>query len=308
MPSHASEQPLPAPRGRARRRRERARAALVLSSALDLVGCLPGDTRPEPAALRMFASASDGTQGGFDTADGWRVSFDRLVTGVGDGNLGEDTCTAYSSTDYTRLFDFTAISNEYVGVVYGIGTCDLEFEMRGPNVETILGAGVSQADVDVMRPKGSDAFVDDSRTSVLVIGSATQDDRTKSFRWAFRNGFEVRKCERLDGDGYESFLELEGGAERVYPIEVRGEELFRVTDEDDAPLHFDAFASADVDADDRVTLEELGEVPAPSSGETDELADDTTLAELVYLKLLPRLSRMAGAGPCETEILSRNRR
>ena len=54
---------------------KRLRAVLAAAVALASSACLPGDTRPEPGMLQVYASANDGTREGVSTADGWTVRF-----------------------------------------------------------------------------------------------------------------------------------------------------------------------------------------------------------------------------------------
>jgi hypothetical protein len=70
---------------------------------------------------------------------------------------------------------------------------------------------------------------------------------------------------------------------------------------------FDPFAAADADADGSITLEELDAVPAaggivsPVEGETPP----ETLADVVYVLALPRITRVQGGSACEYELRDR---
>lgn len=286
------------------------RGCLVAAS---LSGCLPADSRPEPARVFVTAEPSEGTRNGFTTADGWFVRFDRFVTAVGDvdldGPAGRDdtSCNGYSEANYERLFDFTVLERSKVAVVYGLGECSVEWRSRGPSSDTVLGAGATESDLELMTTRGSDSYATDAPATLVLKGSAQKEGVEKVFLWIFRRSYEVDKCAAASGDGYTSVFDLEGGAETTLPLVISGEELFRAAPEDGAALVFEPFALADTDGNGAVDLAELEAVPISLSIEPppDDQAQPETLADLVYAYSLPRISRVAGGGPCEYELRDR---
>lgn len=297
--------------------------ALALCAAL--AGCLPGDDRPEPGSLEVGVAPNEATASGFTTDDGWHIRYDRFLTALGDVDLdddeegaGEDSCNDYAETHYDRLFDFTVAGAEKVGLVYGLGTCSVEFRLRAPSSDSILGGGASAQDRELMRIEASDGYAIDERTTLLVRGRAERDGVSKEFFWMFRRSYEIGRCARPEGDGLASVLELRGGDALRLGVEVRGQELFRELPADDAPITFDRFAAADADDDGVVSFEELAAVELPIEPILEALEDelpeelrdvvasqlaaDASLATLVYEILVPRVARFAGAGECEVEI------
>ena len=106
-----------------------------------LIGCLPEDTREEPGALSVTIRGTDATVDGFDTTDGWHVSFDRVLVSVGAPQLGrESSCSPYSDGDYLRVIDGRHREPEKLGLLYGLGTCGLELFAGNPGREALLGA------------------------------------------------------------------------------------------------------------------------------------------------------------------------
>lgn len=292
----------------------------LFATALAAASCLPGDERPEPGRLLVSARPSAALTDGFTTDDGWAITFDSFVTALGgidleneeggDSLLTSGSCVSYSGTNYEWLMDLTRAKEEKVGLVYGLGTCSVEWRFRGPSSDTALGVGVDDADLAAMNLEETDAYNEEARPATLrVIAAGTKDDVTVRIDWTFRRSFSVEDCVDENDEKGPSLLELEGGEESSFIIEVRGEELFRPTPEDEAPLTFESIALADADGDGMTTLEELALVPAPPQPppEEEELDDDeepieiVTMADLVYVRLLPRVTRGLGSAACDAE-------
>lgn len=267
----------------------------------------------------MEARPSDATKAGFVTDDGWSIELERFVTALGGVDLDDpedfevDSCTSYSETNYEWLIDFVEASTEKVALVYGLGECLVEWRFRGPSADTVLGAGASEDDRARMTLDGSDPYAENRATSLVVVGRAQRGEVEKRFEWQFRRAFEVGECTRAGGSEPSlSLFELAGEEKASLLIEVRAEELFREVADDDAPFGFEAFALADQDEDGWITLAELLQVPAlpqppvaPELAEDDPIEGTWTLRDVVYLRNLPRVTRVAGGGPCTTEVRGR---
>jgi hypothetical protein len=306
------------------------RGLAVLAAAGVAISCLPGDERPTPGEILVTARPSDATASGFTTEDGWTITFERFLTGLGNvdldglndrrgGNDGEETCSDYSQTNYEWLIDFAAAeSRQKVGLVHGLGSCSVEYRVRGPSDDTVLGTGATESDLQVMDVEGADSWSSGEEVTLVVSATARKGDQTKLLLWFFRHSYEVSRCEAEDG-GDASARTIEGGDALELPIEVRGEELFRETADDAAPLLFDRLAAADANADGAIDLEELALAPMPPEllpvpeppGEPDPeepFEQPESLGDLIYEVLLPRVTRIEGAGPCETELRERRGR
>ena len=268
---------------------------------LAVAGCLPGDDRPEAGSLFVSAEPSAAISDGVTTDDGWTITFDRLLTALGDIRLYKEDnhdgdCNDYANTRYEWLFDFTVATREKVGIVYGLGQCSVEFSMREPSGDTVLGAGTTQADYDAMIIRDSDGYTESREAVVRVIGDAARDGVSKSFDWTFRRRYDVKRCR--DAGGSLSTLQLNGGDDRTFRLEMRGEALFRQNDDSEL-LGFDRIAAADADEDGAVTLDELGDV---------ELDEEMTLADWIYEENMPRMASAVGASECDPERDDRRRR
>jgi hypothetical protein len=283
-------------------------AVAIASFAPFAMGCLPGDTRPVPERVDVTAEPGQGLTLGIDTADGWRITFDRFLLALGnvDFDSRDPACNSYAEARYDRVFDFTVAGREKLGTAYGLGTCRIEFRLRAPSFDAILGPGATASDVTFMRMRGTDRHAEDDRVSVRAIGAAVRGPETKQFEWVFRRSYEITNCE-VEGGGFSTTVELTEASSSELRIEVRPEELFRSRPDDSADLRFQPMADADVDADGVVTLDELSGAPPPvvdaagAGGADAEAGAPASLESLVYTGLLPRVLRVAGGGPCEEE-------
>lgn len=292
-------------------------AALAGGGALLSASCLPGDERPEPGSILVSVKSTPNTRAPFETDDRWTVTIERFVAGVGDVRLNDaddvegqeepETCNDYAETRYERLYDFAVLDGtEKVGLVYGLGDCNVEVRLQPPGDDPVLGTGASEKDVEQMRLRGTDDYAEEERTSLYVVGSATKEEKTKRFAWAFRTSFEVRRCGTDVEPESDTLVSLEGGDEHALVFEVRAEELFRRAPADISRLSFDLIAKADDDgdADGDVTFAELAEIGAPLDEyqfDDEDIEPPENMADLIYEQLYLRVVRVAGGAVCEIE-------
>ncbi|HWL86884.1 MAG TPA: hypothetical protein VNO21_13835, partial [Polyangiaceae bacterium] len=157
--------------------------ALVATCVLSLIhACVPADTRPPPAALTLTVSPSAAVLQGVVTADGWTLHFERVLIGIGDASLS-DACTTYTEANYDRVLDVTSVSNQKLGILHGIGQCDVRFRMQPPSSDAVLGAGVTEEDKTRMRTGGADPYIPLAGIAVDVTGSASLGATTKHFHF-----------------------------------------------------------------------------------------------------------------------------
>lgn len=285
----------------------------ITAAALLLAGCLPGDTRPVPAVIHLTVEPSPAVTEGVTTVDGWHISFERLLLGIGnarfwalgngEGYIDESVCTSYANARYERLFDVTVGGRQPLSDIYGLGTCGVSFFVTAPWWwGTPQGAGVSAEDLAFMRDSAHQTVETNRARSVYVRGQATRETTTKRFAWSFEAPYWLRGCVNAGGVGFASDVVLTSGAELSLPVVIHGEELFRESRSDESPLRFDALAAADTDGDHLITLEELSVVVDPSTEADSGLpsADDgaPSIADLIYYWLTPRMMRLGDSGPC----------
>jgi hypothetical protein len=306
--------------------------------ALEAGSCLPKDTRPVPGSLYVSVTPDPRLLGGaasVSTSDGWTVSYDRFLISLGRVSLGGESCSSYYNADYRRVLDEQVGGSQKLGLVYAIGQCDFSFQISGPEATSLLGSGVSPADLSFMGAPGTDAYATNRGIGVFAKGKATKGAATKTFAWAFRARVSYRKCQLEAGDAGTAGFDVESRAALSVDLKVHGEALFMDrADEETAALRFDAFARADDDygnGDGAVTLDELANVPLsavstsrspgtadagavdagaeagsayerPETGAADAGAPWTTLADFVYLGLYPRVVRFGENGSCGTRV------
>jgi hypothetical protein len=278
--------------------------------------CVPADTRPPPGVLTFTVSPSPAVANGVVTADGWTIAFDRVLVAIGNEGLG-NTCTIYGEANYDRILDVTNDGGQHLGIVHGLGQCDVDFRIGAPSADAIPGPGVSEDDKTRLRTPGGDAYVPLGGIAADVALTASRDGVTKHFHLSFRQRIRYQHCS-LDPDAGLPAVDLQSNTALTYDIRIEGEALLRGDLDASAPLRFDPFAAADTNGDGTVTLEELGAVSIDSirdggpfeAGSYD--FDDagqlvrgkpiviTTLADYVYELLAPTLARFRGTGTCLT--------
>ena len=273
-------------------------------------GCLPGDTRPEPGNVLTTVTGSQATREGFTSADGWTVRFERVLLGAGPMQLGDDCqkYAEYSEPGYDRVLQLTGPPAQKLGIMFGLGRCDIDFQLSPPSEDAVLGSGVTQADKAYMRTPGSDMYVANDGVVLHVEGSAIQAARTLRFAWDLRQSLFFRECSVIIDGVTEPGLDLRGGVGLTYDLLIETEGLFRDDFDRDAALRFESFADADArgDGDSNVTLEELGLVAlsdlqalGPYGGAGNGVA---TLADYLYRVLWPTLLRYRDTGRCRVSL------
>jgi hypothetical protein len=289
-------------------------AFLSVAAAIMAFECVPADTRPPPGTLTLTVSPSPGVARGVTTADGWSIAFDRVLVGIGNAGLGE-ACAIYGEANYDRILDVTSEANQHLGILHGLGQCDVDFRIAAPSTDALLGDGVSEADKTRLRTPGGDPYVPLGGIAVDVAMTATRSGVKKSVHLAFRQRIRYQRCS-LDPDAGLPAVDLESNVNLTYDIRIEAEALLRDDFAVASALRFDPFASADKDGDGDVTLDELRAVPidAVRDGGAFEAGtydiDDAgqivrgpsvviaTLGDYVYLLLAPTLARYRDTGIC----------
>ncbi len=222
--------------------------------------------------MTAFASACGDSDGDL-TVTTYGEDFIELRIPAASGPDGEGFVDNTEVTYSTFLVSFAdlRIANRGgdVGASFGpVGVWDLQ--KSGPHVITELTLGAEtwddvgitiQPNASAVAGNVSDAEVADlvSRgASVRAVGTAVHEGTTYSFDWSFTTATQYRNC--VDGDGNAGVVVPDGGQVSM-EITVHGDHLFfDDLQAEDSNLRFAAFAAADTDADQVITLEELAGV------------------------------------------------
>ncbi len=253
-------------------------ACLTLFAAALIAGapaCLPTDTRTPPGSLYTSVTGSDMTQHGLTTADGWSISFERVLVGIGRVNLGDSggsSCNRYSNRGYMRLLDLSVAGPQKLDIAYALGQCSVAFRIMYPGSESVLGAHVTEADRTFMDTPVSDPLADAGRSGVAVYvkGTATRGGTVEHFAWAFRQRVDYRNCGNDATDAGPRGLSFHSHDAFKADIAIHAEALFQDRrDPAKAKLHFQPYADADTNHDGTITLAELAGIQASKAGIRD---------------------------------------
>jgi hypothetical protein len=289
---------------------------LLACLATCALSCLPSDTRPPPGTLLVAVTSSQALLDGIPsslTEDGWSVAYDKFLVSFGGVSLDGDRCSNYSGFGYDRIVNMKMPGPQKVALLYALGSCEFGFGISNPDSEAVLGANVSEQDRMSMRTPGNDRYTLRSGISILVQGSATRGNVTKTFAWSFRQPVRYRDCSVGDVAGFT----LDAHETETATIGIAGETLLQDDlDASRAKLRFDVFVDGDArygNDDGEITLEELGRVPladlqvmnlylsrptGSSGNDPTRSAEWKTFEDYLYLGLVPRTARFQMQGSC----------
>lgn len=285
--------------------------AMLFAVALAFVAagsCLPADDRPPPGSLLLTVSPSPAVHAGTVTEDGWSVSFDRVVIGIGRASLG-DGCVSYSEARYDRVLDVVQGAGQKLSILYGLGACDVRFGIAPPGSDALLGVGVTEDIKTLMRTPGADAYLPNSGITLILEGRASKSGIAKTFHWNFRQSYRYEDCTvEVDGQPVAG-VDLTGNAEESYDIAIAPERLFLDDLALTAVLRFEPFAQADDTLGDgdgevlpselaKVQLDELRGTAPYGVADQDPASIVKTLQDYVFLLLFPRVPRFRDTGSC----------
>lgn len=214
-------------------------------------GCLPEDTRPDPAKVLadvalpadLAVSQPDPDQPDLRLiefeSDGWTVRVERLYASLGEVEvLADKECSEYADAPYFRILDLAQDGPQRLGQVWGFGSCKIDYTVEVPPVDAVIGAGVTEADSTFMRTARVPVSTPDGPATangmaVWLRGSATKADVTVTFDWGFAERLQWTECRRSLDNEPEPGVRLHSGETVTVNIVVDPRKLFQL---DDMPL------------------------------------------------------------------------
>jgi hypothetical protein len=287
----------------------------VLMALLAALGggasCLPADTRPPPGSILLMVASADEPE--VTTADGWSITVDRLLLGMGQADLANNECEDYTEGSYLRLLDGRRATEQKVNLVFGLGQCDFSLRVVPPTSESLLGEGVSEADKELMkRPDGPLRNPGPGQgIAVDFAATATRGAETKHVHWRINQPTSFQ-CSRGAGTPSLPFELRSSDDHFTLHIALRGAALFGDDDTAaSATLRFDPFAAADTvfgNADGDVTINELAGVSLNVARQFGPYGVEhirgapSSLEAYLYLALLPQMVGFREEIACESAI------
>jgi hypothetical protein len=219
---------------------------LILSSALAACG---GDDEFAAGTLAVHIYGEELAEEGIPAevfADGWSVSFDRVLLSVGDVSAAvEHDDPALTAPEY-RIWDLAlpsgGVGHEVAAAAVDGGPYDHVAFRVAPSADAVAGNATAE-EVALMRDGGHGLY---------VAGRAERDGVSLSFAWGFSGATWYRECEGTA---------LVDGGEQTTTLTIHMDHLFYDDLFSPEPLvAFDLVAQADADGDAVVTQAELAAV------------------------------------------------
>lgn len=290
------------------------RRTIPLFALVAFSTCLPKDTRPPPGHLAVTVTASDATlQPRLPTVDGWSLSFERYLVSVRNVRIGEG-CSIYYEPSYGRVLSLLVPGAQKLNEFYGLGACDFKLSLDPPHEDSLVGTGVTDGDLVLLRTPGSDPRTPIAGVSLEVAGRATNGDATVTFHWLFRETVDYKDCTLAGGDPQRA-VALTADTNATFDLRANGDALFRDGLAEGASLRFAAMAAADAahgDGNHDVTLDELAATPIaearalggytidPVAAAAASIPDGAiaTMFDFLYFAELPQVVRFRDGGAC----------
>jgi hypothetical protein len=221
---------------------------VLLTIASALAACA-GDDEHAAGTLAVHIYGEELAEQGIPAdlfADGWSVSFDKVLLSVGDVSAAVDeNAPALTAPEY-RIWDLAlpsgGVGHEVAAAEVDGGPYDHVAFRVAPSADAVAGNATAE-DVELMRGGGHGLY---------VAGRAERDGDSLSFAWGFAGATSYRECEGTA---------LVDGGEHTTTLTIHMDHLFYDDLFSPEPLvAFDLVAQADADGDAVVTQAELAAV------------------------------------------------
>lgn len=221
----------------------------VLVSLTSTLAACSGDDEHAAGTLAVHIYGEELAEEGIAAdvfADGWSVSFDKVLMSVGDVSAAvEQDDPALTAPEY-RIWDLAlpsgGMGHEVAVAEVAGGPYDHVAFRVAPSADALAGNAIAE-DVEIMRDGGY---------SLYVAGRADREGDSLAFAWGFSGATSYRECEGTA---------LVDGGEHTTTLTIHMDHLFYDDLFSPDPLvAFDLVAQADTDGDAVVTQAELAAV------------------------------------------------
>ena len=230
-----------------------------------------------------------GTSNGF--VDGWSVKYSRFLLVFKEVTVADSTGKVVSKQPGAKAFDLT---KKGPVEVYSASVTPGKYEQVsyaiGPDANIEAG-NIDAADLALLKTRNA---------GLIVIATATKGAVTKSLEWTFTGDTQYLDCEKAKMGGKGVVLPV--GTTTTAQFTVHGDHFFYDDlQSPDTKLRFEAMAAADLNNDNKVTLDELAVVqltalPAGQYG-TGSVSNVRNLREFVTA-LSRTVGHFEGEGEC----------
>lgn len=228
---------------------QRLSSLVVLSAVLSACG-------PAVSIVRFTTWGEAFIEEGIPAAsfeDGWSVKFTKFLVIVKEITVTDAANAIGSNQPGAKAFDLVKKGPvEIYASTVPVKTWDVVRFSIAPDANA-EASNIEPGDLALLKTRAA---------SLIVIGSATKSGVTKTFEWNFTHNTVYDNCERADGMG--KGLVALPGRELTVQLTMHGDHLFYDQLTGDAKLRFDAFANADANNDNKVTLDEVQAVQLTS--------------------------------------------
>jgi hypothetical protein len=259
---------------------------LGLAPALLLAACGGGS-----GAVKVTAWAEDTVIEGMETDDGWAVSFDHWVTGLGELHLdGVDKGETVAEVEGPWVADWAAAPSLLeLSVIEDLPAERYDFGfMTHPIIaESDPLTAIPDGVLETMLAEG---YVHH------IAGSATKGGATLRFAWGFDAAVDYERC--TNGEDGTSGVAVPDSGEVEAQIWLHADHLlWDQLGTEEAGLAFDGIAAADADGDLTITAEELAAVDLVSAGYETAGVDVDNLYEFITFSV-SQMAHLNGGGGC----------
>lgn len=261
--------------------------AIFLSAfGLALAGCGGGT-----GAVQVSAWAEDTVIEGMQTDDGWAISFDHWVTGLGELHLeGVDKGETVAEVEGPYVADWAAAP----------ALIDLSLIEDLPAERYDFGFAIhpitAQSEAVTAIPDGVLELMQAEGYVHHIAGSATKGGATYTFAWGIDAEVELERC--TNGEDGTSGVAVPDGGEVEAQIWLHADHLlWDQLGTEEAGLAFDGLAAADANGDLDLSFDELAAVDVIAAGYETAGVDVTNLAEFITFSV-SQMAHLNGGGGC----------